>query len=96
MNLTAKFNARQVEGIKGTYIANIEVEGGAYGATVISFDKGAEWMPLTAPTLDLYGVPLNCFPVSNEPYSGVSNNKPSTYVETRYPRIAGSIIPMYM
>ena len=42
----------------------MEVEGGLYGASVISFDKGAEWVPLTAPTLDQNGVPLNCFPVS--------------------------------
>lgn len=58
----------QVQGIKGTYIANIEVEHGAYGATVISFDKGAEWVRLTAPTLDQHGVPLNCFPVSYMTY----------------------------
>jgi len=54
----------KVEGIKGTYIANIDVERQSYGATVISFDKGGEWAPLTAPTLDLNGVPLNCFAVS--------------------------------
>jgi len=41
------------------------VEEGSYGATVISFDKGAEWVPLTAPTLGYNGVPLNCFAVSN-------------------------------
>ena len=45
------------------------MEDGSYGASVISFDKGAEWVPLTAPTLDHNGVPLNCFPVSNHvPY----------------------------
>ena len=60
------FDTLQVEGIKGTYIANIEVEEGSYGATVISYDKGAEWVPLTAPTLDYNGVPLNCFPVSGK------------------------------
>ena len=54
----------QVEGIKGTYIAYVEVDSGAYGATVISFDKGAEWVRLTAPTLNQNGVPLNCFAVS--------------------------------
>ena len=56
----------QVEGTKGTYIANVagsEVQG-TYNTTVISFNKGAKWSPVTAPLLDSNMLPVECYYVS--------------------------------
>ena len=53
----------QVEGTNGTYIANVagnEAQG-TYNTTVISFNKGAKWSPLTAPLLDSNMLPVECY-----------------------------------
>ena len=50
----------------GTYIANVagsEVQG-TYNTTVISFNKGAKWSPVTAPLLDSDMLPIECYYVS--------------------------------
>ena len=56
----------QVEGTKGTYIANVAVidTRQSYETTVISFNKGANWSPLIAPTLDSDMTPVECYYVS--------------------------------
>ena len=59
----------QVEGIVGTYIANRQVPGNDFGATVISFDKGGEWSLVTPPASDYNNRPIHCVPVSQSlPY----------------------------
>ena len=54
----------QVEGIVGTYMANQKVPGSRYGASVISYDKGGEWVRLVPPAVDSTGRPTICAPVS--------------------------------
>jgi len=56
----------QVKGTRGTYIANVAVTGSQkYNQiTVISFNKGANWSPVTAPTLDSDMLPVECYYVS--------------------------------
>lgn len=53
----------QVEGIVGTYVANQRVLGSRYGASVISYDKGGEWVRLVPPAVDRSGIPNICAPV---------------------------------
>ena len=54
----------QVKGAKGTYIANVAGTQGTYNTTVISFNKGAKWSPVTAPLLDSDMLPVECYYVS--------------------------------
>ena len=55
-----------MKGAKGTYIANVagSEAHGTYNATVISFNKGAKWSPVTIPTLDSEMLPIECYYVS--------------------------------
>lgn len=54
----------QVEGIVGTFIANVKDPSGRFGSTVISYDKGGNWVSLRPPTVDRNDVFLNCQQVS--------------------------------
>ncbi|KAL0266712.1 UNVERIFIED_CONTAM: hypothetical protein PYX00_009183 [Menopon gallinae] len=57
----------KVEGLKGIYIAS-QVQpdadsnniGPEHLLTLITFDRGGEWRPVTPPPLDASGVPINC------------------------------------
>ena len=42
----------------------IETQQQSYELTVISFNKGANWSPLTAPTLNSEMLPIECYYVS--------------------------------
>ena len=57
----------QVKGTKGTYIANVAVieTQQTYQITVISFNKGASWSPVTAPLFDSDMLPIECYYVSD-------------------------------
>ena len=45
--------------MKGVFIANIKhTKEGA--KTLITFDQGGEWQPLTAPEKHVSGTPTNC------------------------------------
>ena len=48
----------------GTYMANQKVPGSRYGASVISYDKGGEWVRLVPPAIDSSGRPTLCAHVS--------------------------------
>ena len=43
------FDVYVMEGIKGTYFANKKVPYSSNGYTVISFDKGGKWDPVSPP-----------------------------------------------
>lgn len=58
------FDVYVVEGIPGTYLVNRRVYGSSQGATVISFDKGGEWQPVTPPAVDANGNFITCNLVS--------------------------------
>ena len=58
------FDVYVVEGITATYLANKRVTYSNNGYTVISFDKGGQWTPLTPPALDADRHPITCNPVS--------------------------------
>lgn len=58
------FDVYVVEGIPGTYLVNRRVYGSSQGATVISFDKGGEWQPVTPPAVDANGNLIICNLVS--------------------------------
>ncbi|XP_065883526.1 uncharacterized protein [Dysidea avara] len=64
-NENVVYDLHKVEGTKGTYIANVlvDIDGSniRHVTTVISFNKGTDWIPLTAPNVDANGEPLNCF-----------------------------------
>ncbi len=53
----------QVEGLAGTYIANTRDPSRAFGSTLISYDKGGNWVKLTPPLLDKGGSGVVCQPV---------------------------------
>ena len=44
-------------------MANQKVPGSRYGASVISYDKGGEWVRLIPPAVDSSGIPTICAPV---------------------------------
>ena len=48
------------ESIIGTYLANRKIPTSTQGYTVISFDKGGEWTPVTPPATDSNGLPITC------------------------------------
>ena len=50
----------QVEGIVGTFVANVKSPGSRFGSKVISYDKGGEWVPLRPPQFDRRGGFINC------------------------------------
>lgn len=64
----------KVEGLRGIYIASyvsrqpvslskslgMSIIGLEHLSTVITFDHGSSWRPITAPTVDDDGVPINC------------------------------------
>ena len=52
-----------MEGIVGTYMANQKMPGSRYGASVISYDKGGEWVWLVPPAVDSTNRPTLCAPV---------------------------------
>ena len=58
------FDVYVVEGIPGTYLVNRRVYGSSQGATVISFDKGGEWQPVTPPAVGANGNLITCNLVS--------------------------------
>ena len=64
MGVAILYTVPQVEGIVGTFIANIKDPASQYGSTVISYDKGGNWASLRPPTVDRNGAFLNCQPVS--------------------------------
>ena len=39
----------QVEGVVGTYFANVRTPNASDGLTLVSYDKGGNWLPLTPP-----------------------------------------------
>ena len=49
-----------MESIIGTYLANRKIPTSTQGYTVISFDKGGEWTPVTPPATDSNGLPITC------------------------------------
>jgi len=59
----------QVKGLNGTYLANVYLEDAFTGRgkvkSMITFNKGAQWFPLKAPSVDHNGDPTNCHPVSH-------------------------------
>ncbi|KAG9345536.1 hypothetical protein JZ751_008680 [Albula glossodonta] len=50
----------EVRGIKGVFLANQKVDGKV--TTLITYNKGRDWNPLTPPATDLNGKPVNCKP----------------------------------
>uniref|UniRef100_W5LEB1 VPS10 domain-containing receptor SorCS2 n=1 Tax=Astyanax mexicanus TaxID=7994 RepID=W5LEB1_ASTMX len=48
----------EVRGIKGVFLANQKVDGKV--TTLITYNKGRDWEPLTPPTTDLNGKSVNC------------------------------------
>lgn len=50
----------EVRGVKGVFLANQKVDGKV--TTVITFNKGRDWAPLTPPTTDMNGKPVTCKP----------------------------------
>ncbi|TTA98333.1 VPS10 domain-containing receptor SorCS2 [Bagarius yarrelli] len=48
----------EVRGIKGVFLANQKVDGKV--RTLITYNNGRDWEPLTPPTVDLNGKTLNC------------------------------------
>lgn len=55
----------QVEGLVGTFIANTRDPVTRFGSTVISYDKGGNWVQLRPPTLDRNGEFIDCQQVSD-------------------------------
>ena len=53
----------QVEGTNWTYIANVAVFNSYHfnQTTVISYNKGANWSPVIAPTVDRDMSPVECY-----------------------------------
>ena len=64
-----------MEGIVGTYMANQKVPGSRYGASVISYDKGGEWVRLIPPAIDSSGRPTICAPVRLLIYTLISRTQ---------------------
>ena len=54
------FDVYVVEGILGTYIANVKSSNKNRGYTMISFDKGGEWNTVMPPVQDSKGQPITC------------------------------------
>lgn len=52
----------QVRGIKGVFLANQKIDGKV--TTLITYNKGRDWEPLTPPTTDMNGKPVSCNAVS--------------------------------
>ncbi|KAG7461947.1 hypothetical protein MATL_G00196530 [Megalops atlanticus] len=50
----------EVRGIKGVFLANQKVDGKV--TTLITYNKGRDWDPLTPPATDMNGKPVNCKP----------------------------------
>ncbi|KAJ8390273.1 hypothetical protein AAFF_G00108420 [Aldrovandia affinis] len=50
----------EVRGIKGVFLANQKVDGKV--TTLITYNKGRDWDPLTPPAVDMNGKPVNCKP----------------------------------
>ncbi|XP_036407061.1 VPS10 domain-containing receptor SorCS2 isoform X1 [Megalops cyprinoides] len=50
----------EVRGIKGVFLANQKVDGKV--TTLITYNKGRDWNPLTPPSSDMNGKPVNCKP----------------------------------
>uniref|UniRef100_A0A4W5KXA4 VPS10 domain-containing protein n=1 Tax=Hucho hucho TaxID=62062 RepID=A0A4W5KXA4_9TELE len=48
----------EVRGIKGVFLANQKVDGKV--RTLITYNKGRDWEPLTPPTTDMNGKPVSC------------------------------------
>lgn len=48
----------------GTFVANVKNPSSQSGYTVISYDKGGEWVPLRPPQFDKNNVFINCQQVS--------------------------------
>ena len=61
-----------MKGLNGTYLANVYLKDVFTGAqkfrSVITFNKGGEWFPLKAPSVDHNGNPTKCYPVSQVKY----------------------------
>lgn len=55
----------QVRGIKGVFLANQKID--AKVTTLITYNKGRDWEPLTPPTTDMNGKPVTCKAVSTHP-----------------------------
>uniref|UniRef100_A0A7N6FHQ3 VPS10 domain-containing receptor SorCS2 n=1 Tax=Anabas testudineus TaxID=64144 RepID=A0A7N6FHQ3_ANATE len=48
----------EVRGIKGVFLANQKIDGKVM--TLITYNKGRDWEPLTPPTTDMNGKPVSC------------------------------------
>lgn len=61
----------QVRGIRGVFLANQKVDGKV--RTLITYNKGRDWEPLSSPTSDMNGKPVNCKQVeTSKPQTPVS------------------------
>uniref|UniRef100_A0A8C5E899 VPS10 domain-containing receptor SorCS2 n=1 Tax=Gouania willdenowi TaxID=441366 RepID=A0A8C5E899_GOUWI len=48
----------EVRGVKGVFLANQKIDGKV--TTLITYNKGRDWEPLTPPTTDMNGKPITC------------------------------------
>lgn len=77
----------KIEALRGVYIANIQKNATfdlASQQSLITFDKGGEWVPLTAPVKDLNGQLTNC---TKQNTSALKDSKCSLHLTQEFSRL---------